>query len=32
MMEYLSDMTFVIATVIGTIVAILYIYIKKKKT
>ncbi|WP_332307840.1 EYxxD motif small membrane protein [Pontibacillus litoralis] len=31
-MEYLSDMTFVIATVIGTIVAILYIYIKKKKT
>ncbi|MFC0523672.1 EYxxD motif small membrane protein [Pontibacillus salicampi] len=30
-MEYLTDMTFVIATIIGSIVAILFIYIQKRK-
>ncbi|WP_337193966.1 EYxxD motif small membrane protein [Pontibacillus yanchengensis] len=29
--EYLTDMTFVIATIIGSIVAIAFIYIHKKR-
>ncbi|MGY3717693.1 EYxxD motif small membrane protein [Sutcliffiella cohnii] len=31
MVEYLTDMSFVLATAIGGIVALLYIFIKKKR-
>lgn len=30
--EYLTDMTFVLALIIGSIVAILFIYIRKRKS
>ncbi|WP_404430589.1 EYxxD motif small membrane protein [Sutcliffiella horikoshii] len=31
MLEYLTDMSFVLATIIGGIVAILYVFVKKKR-
>ncbi|WP_347230874.1 EYxxD motif small membrane protein [Bacillus sp. LL01] len=31
MLEYLTDMSFVLATIIGGIVAILYVFVKRKR-
>ncbi len=31
MIEYLTDMSFVLATIIGGIVAILYVFVKRKR-
>ncbi|WP_404460472.1 EYxxD motif small membrane protein [Sutcliffiella horikoshii] len=31
MLEYLTDMSFVLATIIGGVVAILYVFVKKKR-
>ncbi|MDQ0861986.1 MULTISPECIES: EYxxD motif small membrane protein [Bacillaceae] len=30
-MEYLTDMTFVLALLIGSIVALMFVYVKKKR-
>ncbi|CAG9621352.1 EYxxD motif small membrane protein [Sutcliffiella rhizosphaerae] len=31
MLEYLTDMSFVLVTIIGGIIAILFVYVKKKR-